>query len=242
MLSAALADGTIPPGSALPPETELMRLYAVGRNTVRRALGRLEREQRVVRRRGSGTFARESDPSQLAWKRLSSMLFDFERYAQETSASYNAFKKIDTPDVILQSAVNFGSRCLCVEVVRSFNGRHFSYSVSHVVERVSAKLTRRRLGNRLVLVALKELGFAPSSATQVTRAVTATAKVAERLDVAESAPLLVTETLTRDADGLPLEHHQCIYRPDVYPLQLQLRYDSMGPGLRWQAVPISSPA
>jgi DNA-binding GntR family transcriptional regulator len=58
MLSAALNDGLIAAGSALPSETELMSRFGVSRNTVRHALGRLEQEKRIIRRRGSGSFAR----------------------------------------------------------------------------------------------------------------------------------------------------------------------------------------
>ncbi|MDB6107490.1 MAG: GntR family transcriptional regulator [Gammaproteobacteria bacterium] len=46
-LRRALTDGTISPGSALPSEAQLMRQYQVSRNTVRRALGKLEEERHV---------------------------------------------------------------------------------------------------------------------------------------------------------------------------------------------------
>jgi len=242
ILSQGLEDGTIPAGSALPPETELMRVYRVGRNTIRRALGRLEREQRIVRLRGSGTYARGQDEAQAAWKRLSSTVFDFERYAAETSATYLKFLRTETPAAILRRIADFGARCLQIELTRSFEGKCFSVNVSHVAERVSAKLTQKRLGDKVILSVLKELGYPPASATQTTRAISATAETARLLDVASGAPLLVTETLARDGHGLPLEHHQCVYRADLYPLQLQLRYDSSGSGFRWQAVPLSSPA
>src|SRR6185312_4051929 len=57
LLSAALQDGTIAPKSALPSEPELCAQHALSRTTVRRALDRLEREGRIIRRRGSGTYA-----------------------------------------------------------------------------------------------------------------------------------------------------------------------------------------
>lgn len=242
ILAQALEVGTFPPGSALPPETELMRMYKVGRNTIRRAIGRLEREQRVIRQRGSGTFARHRDEAGLSWKRLSTMVFDFDRFATETRANYRKFARIETPSAVLQRTVDFGNRCLEIQQTRSFKGRCFSVNVSHVSERVAGKLTRRILGHKLVVSVLKDLGHSPATATQITRAVMATDETAKLLDVASGTPLLMTETVTRDAQGLPLEHLECIYRSDVYPLQLQLRYDSLGQGLRWQAVPISSPS
>ena len=58
LLSAALQDGTIAPGTALPSEPELCIRHGISRTTVRRALDRLEHEGRIDRRRGSGTYAR----------------------------------------------------------------------------------------------------------------------------------------------------------------------------------------
>src|SRR3979490_1570693 len=60
LLSGALSDGTIPAGGALPSEPDLVTRYKLSRTTVRRALARLEGEGRIVRPRGSGTFARQS--------------------------------------------------------------------------------------------------------------------------------------------------------------------------------------
>lgn len=58
-LARELADGRFPPGEPLLSEPELVKRHRVSRTTVRRALGRLEREGRIERRRGSGTYARE---------------------------------------------------------------------------------------------------------------------------------------------------------------------------------------
>jgi len=58
ILAMALDEGVIEPGSTLPSETELMRRFAISRNTVRRSLARLELEKKILRRRGSGTVAR----------------------------------------------------------------------------------------------------------------------------------------------------------------------------------------
>jgi len=58
LLARELALGGLKPNRPLPSEPELVDRYRVSRTTVRRALAQLEREGRIVRRRGSGTFAR----------------------------------------------------------------------------------------------------------------------------------------------------------------------------------------
>ena len=58
-LAQELADGRFSPKRALPSEPELVRQHGLSRTTVRRALDRLEREGRIERRRGSGTYVRD---------------------------------------------------------------------------------------------------------------------------------------------------------------------------------------
>lgn len=53
-----IALGIIPPGSSLPPERELVRMFGVGRVTVQLAIGQLEAEHVIETRRGraGGSF------------------------------------------------------------------------------------------------------------------------------------------------------------------------------------------
>jgi GntR family transcriptional regulator, arabinose operon transcriptional repressor len=58
-LQSEMAVGRLKPGQALPSETSLVDTLSVARNTVRQALGELEREGIVRRVRGKGTFVAE---------------------------------------------------------------------------------------------------------------------------------------------------------------------------------------
>lgn len=57
-LRRMLRTGALPPGAPLPPETELSRLYGVGRQTVRLALARLVEDDLIERQAGRGTFVK----------------------------------------------------------------------------------------------------------------------------------------------------------------------------------------
>jgi GntR family transcriptional regulator len=59
LLTAAMRDDRLPPGTVLPPEPDLARLAGVSRQTVTRALTGLARHGLVTRRRGVGTFVSE---------------------------------------------------------------------------------------------------------------------------------------------------------------------------------------
>jgi GntR family transcriptional regulator of arabinose operon len=60
-----IESGDLQPGDRLPTDAELVREFGVSRPTVARAVGELERNGLVRRRRGSGTFVRQTNLTQL---------------------------------------------------------------------------------------------------------------------------------------------------------------------------------
>ena len=57
-----IVDGRFTPGEKLPSEPELAELFGVSRNSLREAIGLLENEGYLIKRKGIGTFITESDP------------------------------------------------------------------------------------------------------------------------------------------------------------------------------------
>jgi GntR family transcriptional regulator of arabinose operon len=78
-----MKQGRLRPGEALPTETELAISAEMSRNTVRQALGQLERNGMIRRVRGRGTFVHES-----AMQRLKSGLDIFALVIPETRNGY----------------------------------------------------------------------------------------------------------------------------------------------------------
>ena len=61
IIKRSISTGALPVGALLPSEAELCRCLSISRNTVRQAIGELEDEGLVVRKRGRGTFV--ADPA-----------------------------------------------------------------------------------------------------------------------------------------------------------------------------------
>ena len=64
-LAASLLDGSMPPGTQLPPERELMNQFGVSRTTVREALKSLEENNLIESRPNVGWFVKEIDESNI---------------------------------------------------------------------------------------------------------------------------------------------------------------------------------
>jgi DNA-binding GntR family transcriptional regulator len=120
LLSAALNDGFIAAGSALPSESELMERFGVSRNTVRRALGQLEREKRIVRRRGSGSYARRVPSAGLPSESIVEVLHDIGNDKTHASRLLR-IQRSATPEFIRRRDPEFGAKSLLVQRCRSYN-------------------------------------------------------------------------------------------------------------------------
>jgi adenylyltransferase/sulfurtransferase len=64
-LAYSLLDGSLPPGTQLPPEREMMNQFGISRTTLREALKTLEESKLIESRPGVGWFARAIDESNM---------------------------------------------------------------------------------------------------------------------------------------------------------------------------------
>jgi GntR family transcriptional regulator len=233
ILTMALEKGVIEPGSTLPSETELMRRFAVSRNTVRRSLARLELEKRILRRRGSGTVARRVQTHEYSPDAIANAIDDPGTAKRKTKSRVLQIVSGRTPAFIRERDPEFGDQCLEVHRCRSFNRRPFMLSISHVPERLAARLGRRQLGRQVVLTALEEIGIRAAYAEQTTTAVAADAVAAQHLEIEPTSALLCIRRLSRDRDGRSIEHHTYLYRPDRFHFRARIDVERTPAGAGW---------
>jgi GntR family transcriptional regulator len=234
LLAMALADGSIAAGSALPSETELMEHFDVSRNTVRRALGQLEAEKRIVRRRGSGSYARAVPATSFTPEAIAEVIHDGDSAKSLTASRLLRVHNGPTPEFLRRRDPQFGDVSMMVQRCRSYKEIPFLLTTSFVPDALARRLTRRHLSQSTVLVALNSIGIVPASAEQTTTAVAADSVTARHLGVDTSAALLCVHRLIRDGSGRPMEHQSHFYRPDRCHVQARLSIDSSGGDLRWQ--------
>lgn len=243
LLLRALDDGTIAAGSALPSELELMQLYQVSRNTVRHALARLEHEKRITRRRGSGTFARQTAPGRpSAWP--ASVPDDMQTISLDATARTLQFGRSRTPGHIRARWPDFGEEILLVQRVWSLQRYRVALCTVHVDAVAGKNLRRATLGATSIFTALQSTGAGIGRVSQTCRALAADAVAAEHLGVIAGTPLLMLTRWVLGTDNQPLLHQELAYRGDLYEMSMELFTESGPDGLRLtsgQSAPQASP-
>lgn len=237
VLRDRILSGAVGFGARLPTENELAEAHGVSRVTVRRALGELERERLIERRRSAGTrvIYRPSPAPMTA--DISGVLANLADMGRRTAVKLLSFDYVPAegsvaqmlrvePDQLLQRSVR----------VRSVDGVPFSYLTTHVPESVSVTFTKQELASRPLLELLERAGVKAEQARQRLSAVLATPDVADALDVRTGSPLIELVRVVYGQDGRGVEHLHALYRPDRYAFEIELVRSGADERRAWEPV------
>jgi GntR family transcriptional regulator len=203
LLSAALQDGTIAPESALPSEPELCARHGISRTTVRRALDRLEREGRIVRRRGSGTYARAQRPEPRFCFELHALPETLVALESRTTTTTLGFNPAPVPAALRAIAAEIGSTAYLLQRLRCSEGEPLLLSATYLPEPIGQRLRQFIPARISVMTMLSRLGSPTAAVRCSVGAVPADADAARTLAVPLGSPLLrLRAILTDDAGGL----------------------------------------
>jgi GntR family transcriptional regulator len=225
LLSGALHDGTIPAGGALPSEPELVTRYKLSRTTVRRALARLADEGRIVRHRGSGTFARQSREPPRVYLDLNNFFEDVPELASKTSVSILRFELGTVPTALRELQPQIGSPALIIQRLHRLQGTPYALTTAYVPEAIGRRIRRRALEKTSLLTALDQTGQRTLITEYTTGAVAADAIAARRLDVPLGTPLLRTRAVLSDGHSRLQSVIESLCRPDRFHVRAALERD-----------------
>ena len=217
VLSQALTEGRFDTGEPMPSEPQLMKDYAVSRSTVRRALARLEAEGRIIRRRGSGTYARAGSGPATAPEH-SPMLAGTAGLPAGTISRTIAFEHVTTPGFLQGEQPAFGNTALLIRQIRYLQRKPVVLASAYLPQEVGARLARRHLDAKTdaILPLLATLGYRSSSLEREFAAQPADPLAANSLGLAIGAPVLNVRAVARDPRGRILAYINFSYRPDRY--------------------------
>jgi GntR family transcriptional regulator len=235
ILLCALNDGTISPGSALPSEPELVLRYRLSRDTVRRALARLEHERRIVRRRGSGTFALQIRAPARQCLNLHALYTDMPALASETSVSILRFETVAVPAAMQQLQPQVGARALIIQRVRRYRGAPYQLTTAYIPESIGRLIRKSHLRHASLLTILDQIGPRTLSTDHRMNAIAADAVAARSLRVSVGTPLLRMRAVMNDSHGRLRAIYESLSRPDRFRVRAAFeRGVTRGLQARWR--------
>lgn len=221
-LSGALNDGTIPAGAALPSEPTLVSRYKLSRTTVRRALARLEDEGRIVRRRGSGTFARQTRTPPRLHLDLHDFFADVTSLASKMTSTVLRFEMGPVPASLRELQPQLGQQSLIIQRVHRSHGSPYMLSTAFIPEQFGRKIRKPAITRGSLLAVLDQLGPRITTTEYTASAVAADAVAAKRLDVPLGAPLLRTRAVLTNERGQLYAVIDSACRPDRFNVRAEL--------------------
>lgn len=221
-LRSQISDGQWAAGDRLPGELELMKQFAVSRNTVRQALDLLSQSNLVRRHQGRGTFVAEQGVSHVLGD-----LRSFTRILEDLGFTPGIADVSIAPDENPPAeAADFlpGSRIWCIRRVRTADGRPFSLMKSWLPDGIGAGITAAKLLQHQSLYALlaEQHDLVPSEATETIRAEAADAEDAAALNIPQGTPLLTIYRWTTDSRGQAIEFVRSTSPGDRYQYVIKL--------------------
>ena len=221
-----ISNGTLAVGDLLPSEAELCRSLDISRNTVRQAIGDLEDEGLVVRKRGKGTFV--ADPStnrrgvrysfttevSSLGKVPSSTLVDFDLRVADSELCRKMELKEDT--------------CVyCFTRVRNVDGQPLILETSYYPQFIYPNLTREMVEPHSFYSLLYHVGITPFSADDSYEAVTLNAEQAELLGVQPGSSAFYHQRRTKTEDDRIYEYTCSYIRGDRVQLDVHMQKTGM---------------
>jgi GntR family transcriptional regulator len=204
LLLAALQDGTLAPGSVLPSEPALCGQHGISRTTVRRALDRLEREGRIIRRRGRGTYARpQRSPPRLCLE-LHALPETLAALESRTTATTLRFAAAPVPAALRAlAAEGIGATGYLLERLRCSQGEPVSLTAAYLPEIIGRRLRRWIPSRASVMTIIDRFGPTTAAVSWEVAAIAADIDAARALAVPLGASLLrLRAVLTDDAGGV----------------------------------------
>jgi GntR family transcriptional regulator len=223
LLRTQILDGTYPPESRMPSESELGDIFQVSRITVRQALGDLQKEGLIFKIHGKGTFVAKPK----AFQNVSTLKGLAESMAQlgyEVINQLHSVKFIKANSRIAERLqVHEGDTVTEIKRVRLINREPVSLEVSFLPNDIGEKLQKADLITRDIFLILEnDLQLNLGHADLAVDAVLADSELTKALNVEEGSPIMRIERLTHTVDGKPIDFEFLYYRGDAFQYRFRI--------------------
>jgi GntR family transcriptional regulator len=215
-LASDIAAGSLPPGSQLPTEDDLIARFEVSRTTVRKAIQNLAARGFVEIRRGKGTFVSQPKITQELTE-LSGFVEDMQALGRHATARLIDKRIVPASETVArQLALAIGSRVVRIQRVRLADGVAMSFDETWLPLEIGEKVMTHDLEAEPIFSLLEQkYGIPLIEAEYKLEAVCAEALVAQALGVPNGSPIFLIERTAYRAGNQPIDYEKLYYRGDL---------------------------
>ena len=218
--------GGMQPGDPLPGEHRLCERYGISRTVVRQALAQLEHEGLVERVKGKGTFVSRPRTSESLVHTLVGLYDDVERRGGHVRSDVLRHERTSADDdVALALELPVGSPVVVLERRRHINGEPWSLSTTWMPDTVGTMTLGADLTDASLYRLLADNGVVATRGVRSAEATVATSEQAQLLGVSAGSALLRLRSVSRSADGAPMEYFIAYHRGDRSRFEFQLQQE-----------------
>jgi len=215
-------DGTYPPHSQVPSESQMTEAFSVSRITIRQALGDLQKEGLIFKVAGKGSFVAKPK----AFQNLSRLQGFGEAMAPsgyETFSQVLSMRQVAASEMVSRRLqVGLGDAVYEIQRLRYLNREPISVDQSYFPLALGERLAHEDLPTRDIFVILEnDFGLHLTHADLQIEAISADEFLARQLRIAEASPLLRIERLTY-ADDKPIDFEFLYFRGDAFQYRLRI--------------------
>ena len=226
-LREKITRGIYQPDDQLPPSGELERTYQASKMTVKHALDYLENAGLIVKRRGSGTFVKgldTTDLDRLVQRSRSQLLGMSSVYAgRAVKSKVLTFEVIAAPEAArAQLRLEVGSFVYHIVRVRYLDGKPLILEKSYMPVTLLPNLRQQHAEQSIFSFVRDELHLRIQSAHRIVRVRGADAIEAAELRLASGAPVAVVQETYFLASGVPFNYSIATHEPEHFALETVL--------------------
>lgn len=233
--------GDLRPGDRLPGEHELCELFDVSRSVVRQALGELEKEGLVRRRKGHGTFVA---PRMAPDFRIQELRGTYEQVVARGGQIHSLVRRLQVEPcprpIATELAVPEDTAVTLLDRLRYVDGRVWVATTTYIPQKLCPDLVKHDMSDKSLYGLLEnDYGVRIAYGRRWTEASLATPSLGEALEIEEGAPVLMISGTSYTADSTPVEHFISYYSGDR--LRFEVVLSRSGSMLRHEALRASVP-
>jgi GntR family transcriptional regulator len=212
--------GQLKPGDLVESERELAKIHGVSLMTARHALAGLERQGKVLRRRGAGTFVA---PPKIHFNKLMSYTEQMSARGLNISSKLLSLNVIDTaPELAARLALPATSRLIRLERLRLGGDEPFAIETCYLSADDFGGVIRARLDRTSLFSILEQdYGLQIAHADEEVDATTADPHTAKLLGVPHGAPVLRIRQVIFSTIGKTALYVLGLYRSDRHTLLIR---------------------